>query len=168
VCVCVCRAWWQWQWEVPPVAVFIVWQFVFVCVIVCVCVCVCVWQNKRSWDSLCGCTWVPPTFRYPKWGITEDAHSHLHNTQEINTFTPPRCSLLLSLPRLMRALLLLAEGLLLTPSRGQMIVFAAWGPEPTSPDLVTGTVDLSTGFPPSVGHRERKRYETASQNPGLS
>lgn len=41
----------------------------------------------------------------------------------------------------MRALLLLAEGLLLTPSRSQMIVFAAWGPDPTSPDPVTGTVE---------------------------
>lgn len=41
----------------------------------------------------------------------------------------------------MRALLLLAEGLLLTPSRSQMIVCAAWGPDPTSPDPVTGTVE---------------------------
>ncbi len=63
----------------------------------------------------------------------------------------------------MRELLLLAEGLLLTPSRSQMIVFAAWGPDPTSPDPVTGTVDLSTGFLLRVGHEERRRDNTASQ-----
>lgn len=63
----------------------------------------------------------------------------------------------------MRELLLLAEGLLLTPSRSQMIVFAAWGPDPTSPDPVTGTVDLSTGFPLRVGHKERERDGTRSQ-----
>lgn len=40
-------------------------------------------------------------------------------TPEINT----------SPPRLVRDLLLLAEGQLLTPSRSLMIVFAAWGPE---------------------------------------
>lgn len=123
-------------------------------------------------DSLCACVFVhvteqkvitltlwshmsPSAVRSHTWNITENAQSHLHNTQEINTFTPPRCSLLLSLPRLMRELLLLAEGLLLTPSRSQMIVFAAWGPDPTTPDPVTGTVDLSTGFPQRVGHKER-------------
>lgn len=61
--------------------------------------------------------------------------------QEINTFTPSRCSLLLSLPWLMRELLFLAEGLFLTPSRSQMTVFAAWGPDPSSPDPVTGSVE---------------------------
>lgn len=35
----------------------------------------------------------------------------------------------------------MAEVLLLTPSRSQMIVFAAWGPDPTSADPVTGTTD---------------------------
>lgn len=79
------------------------------------------------------------------------APSHLHSRAEINTFTPPRCTLLLSSlsPGLMRELLSLAEGRLLTPSRSQMIVFAAWGPDPyLSPDPVTGTVDLFlTGYP---------------------
>lgn len=41
----------------------------------------------------------------------------------------------------MRDLLFLAKRPLPTPSRSQMIVFAAWGPDPASPDPVTGTVE---------------------------
>lgn len=72
----------------------------------------------------------------------ENAWIHLRNTtRDKHFFTPPRYSLWLWLPWLMRDLLFLAEGLLLTPSRSQMIVFAAWGPDPASPDPVTGTVE---------------------------
>lgn len=88
--LCVCSGgWWQWQWEVPPVAYPAVWQFVYVCL--------CVWQNKRSRVWLCGHTWVPPTFDPTSEASSKNACSHLHNTQEINTFTPPRCSLCCSL-----------------------------------------------------------------------
>lgn len=76
-------------------------------------------EQKVMRQPLCGRTWVPPTFRCPKWGISEDARSHLHNTPETNTFTPPPRSLSLSLsfslPGLMRESLFLAEGLLLLP-----------------------------------------------------
>lgn len=155
VCVCV-------WWRMVAVAVRGTSCCFFYCLTVCVCVFVHVTEQKvmrlTLWSHM-----SPSDVRSHKWSIAENAHIHLHNTQEINTFTPPRCALLLSLPpRLMRELLLLAEGLLLTPSRSQMIVFAAWGPDPTSPDPVTGTVDLSTGFPPRTGHKEQERDETAS------
>ena len=135
VCVCVCDGgWWQWQWEVPPVASFC-------CLTVCVRVFVHVTEQKVT-----GLTFVV-AHESLRRSIPQVKHrretliSTYTTQQEINTFTPPRCSPLLSLPRLMRELLLLAEGLLLTPSRSQMIVFAAWGPDPTSPDPVTGTVE---------------------------
>lgn len=71
----------------------------------------------------------------------EKLQSTYATQQEINTPPPPRCSLRLSLPPLMRDLFFLAEGPHPTPSRSQMIVFAAWGPDPASPDPVTGTVE---------------------------
>lgn len=80
----------------------------------------------------------PADVRSHKRSLAENAHIHLHSTTRDKHFYSPS---LLSLPRLMRDLLLLARGLLLTPSRSQMIVFAAWGPDPTSPDPVTGTVE---------------------------
>lgn len=119
---------WQRQWEIPPVASLTVWQFVYLCL--------CMWQNKRPQSWLCGHS---PTLRPPSLTSAKTLISTYTTQQEINTLTPP--SSLLSLPRLMRELLLLAEGLLLTPSRSQMIVFAAWGPDPTSPDPLTGTVE---------------------------
>lgn len=156
-CECVC-------WRMVAAAVRGTSCCLFCCLTVCVqYVCLCMWQNKRSRRWLCGHTQVPLTFDPTSKASPKNARSHLHNTREINTSTPPCCSLSLALPGLMRELLLLAEGLLLTPSRSQMIVFAAWGPDPSSPDPVTGTVDPSTGFPPRVGHKEREPDETATQ-----
>ncbi len=157
--VCVCVWWqWQWQWEVPPVASFTVWQ-------PCVCVFVHVTEQKvmklTLWSHTGPCDVSIPQAKHCGKTLT----STYTTQQEINTVTPPCCSLLLSLPRLMRELLLLAEGLLLTPSRSQMIVFAAWGPDSTSADPVTGTVDLSAGFPLRVGHEVREKDNTAPQTP---
>lgn len=86
-------------------------------------------------------TQVSPMFKTPEGNIAQTLPSTYTTQQEINTLTPSHCSLLLSLPWLMRELLFLAEGLFLTPSRSQMTVFAAWGPDPSSPDPVTGSVE---------------------------
>lgn len=104
------------------------------CLTVCVSVFVHVTEQKATELTL----WSLSDAQTPKSNIGEDAHIHLHNTTRDKHCDSPS---LLSLPRLMRELLLLAEGLLLTPSRSQMIVFAAWGPDPTSPDPLTGTVE---------------------------
>lgn len=122
----------QWQWELPPVASLTVSQ--------CVCPHLCpVTEQKATRSSL----WSNESLQCMNLPVNYSRETLMstYTTPEINIFTPPHCSLLLSLPRLMRDLLLLAEGLLLTPSRSQMIVCAAWGPDPTSPDPVTGTME---------------------------
>lgn len=83
-------------WRMLAVAVKNTSCCCFYCLTVCVCVLQRVTEQKvTSW--LCGCTWVPTMFQSHKWGIAKNADSHLHNTQEVNTFTPPRCSLFVSL-----------------------------------------------------------------------
>lgn len=84
---------------------------------------------------------VSPMFKTPEGNIAQNAPIHLHNTTRDKHIYSLSLLLLLSLPWLMRELLFLAEGLFLTPSRSQMTVFAAWGPDPSSPDPVTGSVE---------------------------
>lgn len=103
-----------------------------------------VWSFMTEQKAIRLTLWLPKSPRCLKpqrETLTKTLPSTYTTQQEINTFTPSRCSLLLSLPWLMRELLFLAGGLFLTPSRSQMTVFAAWGPDPSSPDPVTGSVE---------------------------